>query len=610
MTPPQRYRRLGKFELHGLIGEGAMGVVWKAYDSVLRRYVALKLLNTRVGKTQDIRERFLREARAAALLQHPNIVTVYDAGEADGQLFIAMELVEGPDLSDIIATSEPLPLERKLDLAIEVLDALHYAHQRGVIHRDVKPSNVGLAPDGRAKIMDFGIARLQSADVTGSGAIVGTPTYMAPEQITNGPITPATDVFAVGALLYELLTYRKPFEGDSVHGVLYQVLTTDPKPLRTVAPSIPASLERVVNKALTKVAEDRYESARQMQQTLEGIRAALSGAGNTTTQRLSARWTTLPAPILRLVSHTPMKWRAAVLSALVLVVGLLAYPSRPADDASAVPAGAETATAAPPAVSLPPGINPAVAALRDSALAARARAETAGAVKSGLPSALVGETLLETADRRAVVGDLARAAQGWREAVARYREAVREAAAERHAVATLIERVTPVVQALGTRPDGATAAGSLARAESLLTAGEFNLARLAAQNAERVGIEAGIAPPSAQPADPRAAAEILLADLARALATRRGANLRPLYPTISDAELRQWERFFATTARLTASYRIERFTLQGSLATAEVRAQYAFVERTGGAQREALPRLTVSLGKTANGWRITGVRER
>src|SRR5207249_243025 len=205
-------------------------------DSVLRRYVALKLLPAKVSRTGDIRERFLREARAAGVLQHSNIVTIYDLGEAENQLFIAMELVDGRDLSTIISGHDPLPLERKLDIVIEVLEALTYAHNRGVIHRDIKPSNVRIATDGGIKIMDFGIARLQSAEFTGSGAIVGTPSYMAPEQITNGPIGPATDLFAVGCLLYELLGYRKPFEAETIHGVLYQVLTTDPPALRTMAP--------------------------------------------------------------------------------------------------------------------------------------------------------------------------------------------------------------------------------------------------------------------------------------------------------------------------------------------------------------------------------------
>src|SRR5216117_3840098 len=319
-----------------------MGAVWKAYDSVIRRYVALKILSSAIGRTQDARARFLREARAAGALQHRNIVTIYDLGEADGQLFIAMELVDGRDLSELIAAQESLTLERKLDIAIDVLQGLAYAHGRRVIHRDIKPSNVRIASDGSVKIMDFGIARLQTADITGSGAIVGTPTYMAPEQITNGAITPATDVFAVGCLLYELLGYRKPFEGETVHGVLYQVLTTDPPALRTMAPSIPAALERVVTKAMNKVPEDRYDSAQQMQSALVAIRAALSGAGQTT-ERLGPRWTPLPAPVLRLISHAPMRWRVVVLATLALVVALLVSRSS-GPPAPAAPLAPPTAT--------------------------------------------------------------------------------------------------------------------------------------------------------------------------------------------------------------------------------------------------------------------------
>src|SRR5256884_1330087 len=278
----------------------------------------------------------MREARAAGALQHPNIVTIYDLGEAVGQLSIAMELIDGRDLSTLIALSEPLALERKLDLVIDVLQGLSYAHERGVIHRDIKPSNVRIASAGSIKIMDFGIARLQSADVTGSGAIVGTPTYMAPEQITNGAITPATDVFAVGCLLYELLTYRKPFEGETVHGVLYQVLTTDPKPLRATVPSIPAALERVVSKALIKVPEERYETARQMQSALFAIRAALSGATDTT-ERLSLRWTPIPSAVLRLVTHAPIKWRAAALTAVMGTAPGLLFVSRSPPPVAAPP---------------------------------------------------------------------------------------------------------------------------------------------------------------------------------------------------------------------------------------------------------------------------------
>src|SRR2546426_211915 len=522
MTQAKQYRRLGKFELHELIGEGAMGVVWKAYDSVLRRYVALKLLPAKVSRTGDIRERFLREARAAGVLQHSNIVTIYDLGEAENQLFIAMELVDGRDLSTIISGHDPLPLERKLDIVIEVLEALTYAHNRGVIHRDIKPSNVRIATDGGIKIMDFGIARLQSAEFTGSGAIVGTPSYMAPEQITNGPIGPATDLFAVGCLLYELLGYRKPFEAETIHGVLYQVLTTDPPALRTMAPSIPAALERVVTKAMNKVPEDRYDSAQQMQSALVAIRAALSGAGQTT-ERLGPRWTPLPAPVLRLISHAPMRWRVVVLATLALVVALLVSRSSgpPAPGASLAPPTAtlDRLIAEP----LPSGLRPTLLQPRDSALAARGRAQQAGAMKNSVPA--------------------------------------------------------------------------LALAEAAL------------QNAERGSLVAGVAPPSAQPADPRAAIEVLLRDLERAVASERVANLRVLMsPSMEPPSTTEWEAYFQHRTRLAASYRVQQFSVRGTGARAVVQAEYRYVPEGGGGLRQDRPRLVMSFTKTSEGWRLGGVR--
>src|SRR6266699_6142600 len=547
MPQTDQYRRVGKFELHELIGEGAMGVVWKAYDSVIRRYVALKLLS-RAGRPTDAQERFMREARAAGALQHPNIVTIYDLGESDDQLFIAMELVDGRDLSSLIALSEPLALERKLDIVIEVLQGLSYAHERGVIHRDIKPSNVRIASDGSVKIMDFGIARLQSADVTGSGAIVGTPTYMAPEQITNGAITPATDVFAVGCLLYELLAYRKPFEGETVHGVLYQVLTTDPKPLRTTVPSIPAALERVVSKALIKVPEERYETARQMQSALFAIRAALSRASDTT-ERLSLRWTPIPSAVLRLVTHAPLKWRAAVLTTLMVTALVLLYVSRSPSPVAAPLDNTPFAGASLDQVlgyALPVNLNAALVAQRDSTLEARELARRAGAMKNNVPSLILAETVLLTAEGALRAGDLARAASGYVSAIPQYRKAQQEAAALRREAQLALARATPVVNALGsTRPEAGRAGASLGRAESLYAAGDWAVARLAAQDAEQVGVAAGVAPPSLQPAETRAA----------------------------------------------------------------VRTSYTFVPAGGGAQRETRLRQAIRFLKTPDGWRIANIRD-
>jgi serine/threonine-protein kinase len=611
MPQTEPYRQVGKFELHELVGEGAMGAVWKAYDSVIRRFVALKLLSSAVGRSPEARHRFLREARAAGALQHPNIVTIYDLGESDGQLFIAMELVDGRDVSSLIAQSEPLALERKLDIVIEVLQGLSYAHERGVIHRDIKPSNVRIAADGSVKIMDFGIARRQAADMADSGAIVGTPTYMAPEQITNGPITPATDLFAVGCLLYELLCYRKPFEGETVHGVLYQVLTTDPQPLRTMAPSIPAALERVVTKALNKVPEDRYEGARQMQAALFNIRAALSGASDTTA-RLGLRWTPIPSALLRLVTYAPVKWRAAALTALMATALVVLYVSRSPSPFAASSSGGDAYGVTLDqlvAYPVPAGLNAALVAQRDSALVTRERARRAGAMKNNVPSLILAETMLQTAERAVRTGDPARAASAYANTVPQYRKAQAEAATLQHDAQQAIGRATPVVHALATRPEAGRAATSLARADSLYNAMDFVVARLAALDAEQVGVAAGVAPPSPQPGDARAAVAVLLQDLERAVSSARVGNLRVLMPGMADQDVAAWQGFFQRYTSLTARYTIEHFGGHAGDAQATVRTVYTYVPAGGGSQREARLRQAIRFIRTEDGWRIANIRD-
>jgi len=614
----QRYRRLGKYELHQLLGEGAMGIVWKAYDTVLRRYVALKLLSSSFRKTKDMHERFLREARAAGAIQHANIVTVYDLGEAEGQLYIAMELVEGRDLSDMIVLRDPLALERKLDITIEVLTGLHFAHQRGVIHRDVKPSNVRVMPDGRVKIMDFGIARLQKADATGSGAIVGTPTYMAPEQITNGAITPATDVFSVGCMLYELLCYQRPFEAESLHGVLYQVLTTEPRPLRTVAPSIPAALERVVAKAMNKVPHERYESAGQMMSTLQQIRSALSGADDEATQPLG-RWTPLPQPLLKLITHASMRARLAVLGALAAVVLLLLFsPGQPGDnEANAVlappaviPPAPATPLIVPPTVTEAP-VSMAVTMRRDSAFAARERAIAAGALKNSVAAWILAESMFQASEQALQAGDQSRAIRGYVEAVSQYTRAREQARVMDREARLMVERVAPVVQALPTGAAAANAGIFLVRAESLLREQDFTLAKVAAQSAEQIGIDAGIAPPSPQPANAREAVDVLLSDLGRALASQRIANLRVLYLGLTDEERRGWEAFFRDWNQITAKFSVDNFRVQPNVSTAtgDVRATFQYVPAAGGAPRMDRRRFEMRFEKKEVGWRLAAVNE-
>src|SRR6185436_3880988 len=222
-------RKIGKYAVVGRIGRGGMGMVYRGWDEVLEREVAVKTLTVEGTLDEESRQRFQIEARAAARLQHANIVTVYELGEDRGLPFIAMELLPGVDLETLVRSGEALLLEEKLEIMVQVLRGLQFAHDHGIIHRDVKPSNIRLLEDGSAKIMDFGIAKLGGTGVTKTGMMVGTIHYMSPEQIRGRPLDGRSDVFSVGVILFELLAGRRPFLGDSPTAVLYKIVH-DPTP--------------------------------------------------------------------------------------------------------------------------------------------------------------------------------------------------------------------------------------------------------------------------------------------------------------------------------------------------------------------------------------------
>ena len=268
---------IGKYRIIELVGEGAMGVVYRAQDSVLDRSVAIKVMNESIARQEDLRKRFLREAQAAGSLQHPNVVTIHDLGEMDGYLFIAMEFIDGVDLQRLIDLREPLSLQVKLDIIIDVLAGLAFAHKHGIVHRDIKPANIRICDDGRAKIMDFGVAHLASSSMTSVGSILGTPSYMAPEQITEGKTSPASDVFAVGAVLYQLLASAKPFEGPTLQNVLFKIVTETPRPISELVPGLPSALDHIVQKAMAKEPSERYANALEMANDLTSVRVRLSG---------------------------------------------------------------------------------------------------------------------------------------------------------------------------------------------------------------------------------------------------------------------------------------------------------------------------------------------
>jgi tetratricopeptide (TPR) repeat protein len=269
------FDRVGKYRILHEIGRGTMGRVFKAQDPVLGRFVAVKTLSYSLGATEESRKRFHREAQAAAVLSHPNIVTVHDFGEEKGLIYMAMELLEGKDLRDALSDGDLPALDDKLRVMEQVMAGLSFAHSKGVIHRDLKPANIHIQPGGQVKIVDFGLARLSTSEMTQDGIVLGTPNYMSPEQALGDKIDARSDVFAAGAVFYEALTACKPFDAESTPGVLFQVVHKQPRAVRDIVPEIPAILAEVVEKALIKDKTKRFQSARQMRAALSVARQAL-----------------------------------------------------------------------------------------------------------------------------------------------------------------------------------------------------------------------------------------------------------------------------------------------------------------------------------------------
>ena len=264
----------GRYRVQSRLGSGGMAEVWSAEDSQLGRRVALKLLASRFAADPGFRERFRREAAAAAAMQHPNIVSIYDRGEWDGTSYIAMELVNGPTLKQLIQQRGPAGPGAATDIAIEILKALRYAHKRGIVHRDIKPQNVLMDEEGHAKVADFGIAHAGASDMTDEGAMLGTVQYVSPEQAQGKPVSPRSDLYSVGVVLYELLTGQVPFEGEAPVSIALKQVSEPPVPPSQLEPSVPPALEAVVMRALEKDPDHRFQDADEFIAALENARRA------------------------------------------------------------------------------------------------------------------------------------------------------------------------------------------------------------------------------------------------------------------------------------------------------------------------------------------------
>ncbi len=289
---------IGHYKVVRLLGKGGMGEVYLADDTKLQRQVALKILDPQVAADPDRRERFVREARAAAALNHPNIVTIHSVEEADGRVFLTLEYVEGGTLADIIQPGG-LPIDRLLSIGISLADAVGAAHQRGITHRDLKPANVMVANDGRVKVLDFGLAKLRedmqlaealpTQTLTGEGRIMGTIAYMSPEQAEARAVDQRSDVFSLGVILYEMAIGDRPFKGDSQLSVLSSILRDMPPLVTDVKQGLPRDLGRIIRRCLAKDPEDRYSTARDLRNDLRGLREDLSSGDHTAVATPAAR---------------------------------------------------------------------------------------------------------------------------------------------------------------------------------------------------------------------------------------------------------------------------------------------------------------------------------
>ena len=292
--------RIGKYEILRPLGKGAMGQVYLAHDTVLDRDVALKVMVAQIADDPELKSRFEREARAVAKMTHPNVVTVFDLGShTDGSPFIAMELLKGQDLQKAVRQTPPMTVERKVAVIVQVLAGLAHAHQAGIVHRDIKPANIFIQEDGSVKIMDFGVARLTTASMTGTGNIVGTADYMSPEQVKGAKVDGRSDLFSVGCMLFELAAGRRPFHSDNLMAIFYKITHEEANFDLIPQGAEYDALMPILKKALAKNIDERYQTAYEFAVDLrEWLKAH---ASTTSTQNVLEALVDLEAP-----THAPM----------------------------------------------------------------------------------------------------------------------------------------------------------------------------------------------------------------------------------------------------------------------------------------------------------------
>jgi serine/threonine-protein kinase len=551
------------------------------------------------AQNDDLRERFLHEAQAAGSLQHPNVITIYDFGEVEGHLYIAMEFVEGQDVAELLAHEVPLTVTHKLDIAIGVLQGLAFAHKRGIVHRDIKPANIRVDGDGNARIMDFGVAHLASSEMTRTGVVIGTPSYMAPEQILGGKVGPEADIFSVGAVLYELLTGTRPFAGGPLQAVMYRVLSESPLPLEVAAPGLPVRLNDIVMRALTKDPEKRYPTAVAMANDLLAVRASLDASGSSP-GTLSLRATIESALDERRTSQfKAMRRRRVALSGLgvaaaaVLVLSgwLIARRSVATRDAAPPPglAGSVVAPASEQARAVPS--DPAPAQSPDSRSSTQPQSDRPRQAPN---------------DKR--VSSSATLPGG---------QHAQEQPAPTMPPGTSISPPAPnVAPASTTQPtanppaNGGVASGGVTTSAASSSAPPANAAP-PNSTAVRGNPPTSNAPNAgaANSTSANAGTEIgnVIDAYARAIESRDMGQLRRVYSTITSDQASAFSDFFSSTRALRAVLAVKSVQIDGDRATAHVAGTYEFTTTAGRAQQQPVT-FQAEFRHDAGSWKLIAVR--
>jgi serine/threonine protein kinase len=637
MSQPE-IAQIGKYQIVGQVGEGAMGVVYRATDPVLNRTVAIKVMSDAIARNDDLRGRFLREAQAAGSLQHPNVVTIYDFGEVNGHPYIAMEFVEGEDLESLLQKKVALSLTDKLEIIIDVLSGLAYAHKHGIVHRDIKPANIRIDEEGRARIMDFGIAHLSSSDMTRTGVMVGTPAYMAPEQIVGTGIVPATDLFSVGAVLYELLSGEKPFDGDSLQNVMYRIVSKPTPPLPTAELGLPAELGVVLDRALAKDAGDRYPSAVEMANALNKVRAGLD------------RNSLAPASVpLRSVIDTALAQRRATsehaaqeqnasrrgfalagfgvgLAGVALAIAMLLNRPIPTSPSSAS-ATSSSAPAAPP-----------VSAREATPPTDRPSEQTPATRSASGPLPANAQIRRASTNEQAARGSQAETSKSTSEAVAVVRglQASSMDGRRRAVLAGASGDQLRLGDETNRTADSLIARGKLSEAAAKLNdaAAAWSVAERDAKVATSVGDSRGrtsaseppksepipvATAPAAAPVSQQAAAaklppasaateiEAAVAAYAHAIESRDVTEIRRAYPGITAVQAKGFEQFFASIRGLKAAFTVSSLDVSGNSAEGKLAGTYDYVTTAGKSEQQAVAFLA-AFRREAGVWKLASVR--